>query len=236
MANTRFSNTILYDRGGSLKKWGLDLPQGRMSPDYVTVFDDFTGVVIDATNDWTVVKDSSAAVALVADTAGGEVVLTSQTTTNDDGASIQGNEIFLPAAGRTIWFETRIKVADADQQDVFVGICENFATDPEACLTASNRIGLQITDEDASILCKSEVADAETSTDSAIDAVDATYIRLGFKVSGISQIQFFVNRELVATHTTVPATEMAPAIFSLSGNASGTKSLTADYIMCVATR
>lgn len=235
MSNTRFGGTILHSGTGASRKWFRDLPQA-CTPDHIVVWDDFTGVTLDATNDWTVVKDSSATVALVADTHGGEVALTSAATTDDDGASIQGNEIFLPAAGRTIWFETRVKLADAEQQDMFVGLTQNFATNPEAALTASNRIGFQKNDGSALLVCKTEVADTETSTTTASSAVAATYVRLGFIVNGVSNVEFYVDRQLVATHATVPATELAPALFSLSGVDTDTKSLTADYILAVATR
>lgn len=235
MGTTRFGPILRSGKGVGMG-WFADQPIGS-SPDYIEFWDDFTGIAVNTTNDWTSVKDSSATVAIVADTHGGELALTSAATTDNDGASIQGNEIFLPASGRKIWFEARVKVADADQQDVFVGLCGNFATDPEACLAASNRIGLQIDDGNASILCKSEATDTETSTDSGIDAADATYVRVGFIVNGTTNIKYFVNRQLVATHTTnIPATELAPAVFSLSGNNQGTKSLTIDYIRVVSTR
>lgn len=232
MANTRFSNTILYGNKGFLR----DLPQG-FSLDHVMIFDDFTGVVLDSTNDWTVVKDSGAAVAIVADTAGGELALTSAATTNDDGASIQGNEIFLPASGRTIWFAARVKNSKVDQSDMFFGLTQNFATNPEAVLTASNRIGFQIDDGGASVLCKTEASDTETSTDSGADMVNDTYVNLALKVSGTSAVEFFVNGALVATHSTnIPTTELAPAAFSLSGDNLGTRVTTLDYILAAATR
>lgn len=233
MANTRFTGQILRD--GRTSKFWTDIPM-QANPDYTVFWDDFTGVAVDSTNAWTVVKDTGASVAIVADTAGGEIALTSTATTDDDGASIQGNEIFLPASGRTIWFEARVKLADAAQQDMFVGLCQNFATDPEASLAASNRIGFQKDDGSALLLTKTEVADTETSTTTDQSVVAATYVRLGFKVNGTGSVEFFVNRSLVARHTTVPTTELAPAIFSLSGVNTGTKSLTADYIFVVQSR
>lgn len=235
MANPRFNGHVTHAGRGSLGNWYADMPMG-FGPDYVRFWDDFTGIAVDSTNAWTVVKDSSATVAIVADTMGGEIALTSATTTDDDGASIQGNEVFLPAAGRTIWFEARIKIADATEQDLFVGLCENFATNPEAALAASNRIGFQKNDGSTLFLTKTEVADTETSTTTEIAAAAATYVTLGFKVNGVGSVEFYINRNRVATHTTVPATELAPAIFHLSGVNTGTKSLTADYVLVVATR
>lgn len=237
MANTRFSNPILYAGRGNGRGAFEDLPMGLGSIDHVVIWDDFTGIAVDSTNDWTVVKDSGASVGITADTANGYGNLTSTATTDDDGASIQGNEIFLPAAGRTIWFMTRLQNNDADQTDVCVGLTANFATNPEAMLTASNRIVFQIADGDASILCKTESGDTETSTDSGVDLADNTDVDLAFRVTGTGLVQFFINGNLVATHTTnIPATELAPAAMSLSGNDTGTRATLIDYILTAQTR
>ncbi len=235
MSNTRFNGTILHGNTKA-RKWFNDLPQA-FAPEYVEQFFDFTEVAADATNLYTVVKDSSATVAIAADTANGRLLLTSAATTDDDGASIQGNEIWLPAAGRTIWFEALLQGSSVADMDIFVGLSQNFATNPEAVLTASNRIGFQVNDGDASILCKTEAADTETSTDSGVDMVNATDIRLGFKVIGTTLVEFYVNRNLVASHTTnIPTTEMAFAAFELSGSITGTRSMSIDYLGVWGTR
>jgi hypothetical protein len=114
-------------------------------------------------------KTGTASVGIVGDTVGGELALTSAATTDDNGASIQGNEIFAVAAGKDIYFSTRIKCNDADQTDICVGLTVNFATNPEAMLTAADRIVFQVDDGNASILCKTEKNGTETSTDSGVD-------------------------------------------------------------------
>lgn len=235
MSNTRFNGTILHGNTKA-RKWFNDLPQA-FAPEYVQQWYDFVEVTDDETNLYTVVKDASASVAIAADTANGRLLLTSAATTNDDGASIQGNEIWLPAAGRTIWFETLLQISAAGDQELYAGLSQNFATNPEAVLTASNRIGFQVNDADASILCKTEAADTETSTDSGVDIVSATDIRLGFKVIGTTTVEFYINRNLVATHTTnIPTTELAFALYELSGSNTGTMSASIDYVGVWGTR
>ena len=132
MGNTHFSGPVSF----SAARPSLENLNISMWPDQTVYMDDFTGVTFDATNDWTVVKDSSASVALQADTLNGYVLLSSQATTDNDGSSIQGNEIWgLPStAGQKLYFEARFQIADADQMDVFIGVCENFATAPENIL------------------------------------------------------------------------------------------------------
>lgn len=234
MGTTRFTGPILHAGKGN-KRHLADMPM-TWSQDHFGIWDDFTETVFNATDTWTVVKDASASVAIVADSTGGEVILSSAATTDDDGASIQGNEIFLPASGRKIWFLARMKLADATQQELCIGLTQNFATDPEAMLAASNRIVFQKNDGATALLCKTEVADSETSTTTTVDVVAATYNTLAFVVDGTSKVDFFIDGNLVATHTTVPTTELAVGVYSLSGVDTGTKTMTLDYIGATATR
>lgn len=234
-----FTGPILFAGKDNPRKWFKDLPIDK-NPDYITKWDDFTGVALDSTNDWTVVKDSGAAVAIVADTVGGEVALTSAATTDNDGASIQGNEVFAVQAGKDLWFETRIKVADADDTDLCVGFTVNFATNPEAMLTAADRIVFESDDGTATLQCITEKNGTETATAlaTAYDLADDTYVKLGIHVVSNTTVEFYVNRELVATHTTnIPDDEnLTIAAMELSGSDTGTKSATIDYMFASAAR
>jgi hypothetical protein len=234
MGNTRFTGPVLHS-GNRARPWLRDHPL-TFSLDHFGIWDDFTEAVFNATDTWTVVKDTNASVAMVADTSGGEVILSSETTTDDNGASIQGNEIFLPVAGRKIWFAARMKAVDVTQHEFCIGLTQNFATDPEAMLTASNRIVFQSDDGATTLLAKTEVADSETSTTTTYTLANDTYVDLAFVVDGVGKVDFYVNGNLLATHTTVPATELAVGAYSLSGVNTGTKTMTLDYIGATATR
>lgn len=235
--STHHQKPVLYSGAGGAGYAARKNQNIGLNPDNYALFDDFLGVAVDSTNAWTVVKDTGAAVAIAADTVGGELTLTSTATTDNDGASIQGNEVFAAASGRDIWFECRVKTSTAAQCDLFFGLTENFATDPEAVLTASNRIGFQVADGDASILCKSEASDTETSTDSGEDLADATYVKLALLVEGTGSVRYFVNGKQVAQHSTnIPTANLALAAFSLSGQATGTTVTTLDYILGSSTR
>jgi hypothetical protein len=235
MAKTHFSGPVLFSSARASLE-GLNIAAW---PDQVVYMDDFTGVALDSTNDWTVVKDSSASAAILADTIGGFVKLSSQATTDNDGASIQGNEIFgLPStAGEKLYFEARFSMSDADQMDLFIGLCENFATNPENCLAASNRIGFQIDDGDATPHLISESGDSETDTTlaAANDFADDTNVTVSFvatKGTSTDTVKYYINRSLVGTHTTnIPTANMAAAAMEISGNATGTKSMSIDYIL-----
>ena len=202
--------------------------------------DDFTGVTLDNTNDWTVVKDSGASAAIAADVVGGAVTLSSTATTDNDGASIQGNEIFAVASGRDIWFETKITPTDAegDAMDICIGLTVNFATNPEAMLTAADRIVFQVDDGDSNIDCITEKDGTATTTDSGIDIASGTAVTLGIHVKSTGSVEFFVNRAKVATHTdNIPDDEnLALGAMELSGSATGTKSMNIDYMFAAQNR
>ena len=242
---THFKGPILY----SSARKGLENLQVGVWTNQAVFLDDFTGVVLDATNDWTVVKDTSATAALSADTATGVLALTSQATTDDDGASIQGNEIFqLPTtAGEKLYFESRFSIAttagdSVGQMDVWVGLTENFATAPENAFLATNRIGFQLDDGSSLTRLISESGGTETETElaAAYNLTDDTYVTLGFiatKGTSTDTVQFYYNRQLVGTHTTnVPTALLTPAAVEVSGDATGTKSLNVDYIMAAVDR
>ena len=207
---THFKGPILY----SSARKGLENLQVGVWPDQTVYLDDFTGIALDATNEWTVVKDSGASVAISADTAAGVVALTSTATTDNDGASIQGNEIFqLPTtAGEKLYFESRFFASTTagsgvGQMDIWVGLTENFATNPENAFLATNRIGFQLDDGSSLTRLISESGGTETETElaAAYNLTDDTYVTLGFiatKGTSTDTVQFYYNRQLVGTHTT----------------------------------
>ena len=242
---THFKGPILY----SAARKGLENLQVGVWPDQAVFLDDFTGIALDATNDWTVVKDSSATAAISADTATGVLALTSAATTDNDGASIQGNEIFqLPTTdGEKLYFESRFFASSTagsgvGQMDIWVGLTENFATNPENAFLATNRIGFQLDDGSSLTRLISESGGTETETElaAAYNLTDDTYVTLGFiatKGTSTDTVQFYYNRQLVGTHTTnVPTALLTPAMVEVSGDATGTKSMSVDYVMAAVDR
>jgi hypothetical protein len=236
---THFTGPILFAGKDGQRKWFENLPIDK-NPDYVVYMDDFTGIALDDTNDWTIIKDGSASVAIAADVVNGAITMSSEATTDNDGSSIQGNEIFAVESGRDIWFETKITPTDAegDALEICAGLTVNFATNPEAMLTAADRIVFQVNDGGSDILCKTEKNGTETSTDSDVDIASGTAVILGFHVKSTGSVEFFVNRNLVATHTTnIPDDEnLTVGLMQLSGSATGTKSMSVDYVFVAQSR
>jgi len=81
------------DVGNPARAWYDNLPVAE-DPDYLVFMDDFTGIAHDQTNDWTVVIDTGSTAAIAADALGGRILLLPDGVQDNEGASIQGNEIW----------------------------------------------------------------------------------------------------------------------------------------------
>lgn len=235
---TNHNTPVRYNGKGSGYEARKEMPIG-IDTDFFGIVDDFVGEAVDDTNDWSVVKDTGATVEIASDSVGGVMAITSATNTDNDGGSIQSHEIFKPTANKHIWAETRVKLNEATESDFYFGLTEAFATNPEAVLTAAERIGFQKDDGSANILCKTEADTTETSTDSGQDMSDDTWVKLGLSVEGTSAVRFYVNDSLVATHTAnINSDEnMCVGVFSRSGDTTTTNMTTSvDYVVCVQER
>jgi hypothetical protein len=224
---------------------GQDRPQAIFSKmpialqgltDYQIFFDDFLASVNDGTNQWIVVKDSGASALIgTGDVENGALTLLSAADTENDGASIQRAETtFLVKAGKKLMFEARVKVGDADQGEIFIGLAENFATNPEAVIVNGiARVGFELVDGSAAINTVIDNDTTATRTVLSQSMSDATYVRLGFMTDGAS-IRFYVNRSLVSTQAipaAIAAITLGPAFMHLSGDATGTDTAAIDYVL-----
>ena len=229
-------------------------------PDQQYYMEDFQGKVLDTTNWWTALKDAGApTIALVGDGKNGELLLSSQATTDNSGSSIQqGQEVWsLPTLEKdTLYFETRVKASAVATMDMYVGLSETFTTNPEAVLLSANLIGIQLINGSGQVVTTTEAAGTgvtRVSTEALGLMADATYITLGFvarnnPTTSRNRVDFYVNRNLLCTHnndgvvggtqtaSTIPTANMKLALFELSGNATGTKTLTVDYVMAAQDR
>ena len=240
---THFKGPILF----SAQRPALEnLNIARWNDQFIQ-FDDYDHGAIDETLRWVIVKDSGASVAVVADARSGEVNLNSTATTENDGASLQGHEEYfsLPStAGNKLYYETRIKTSDVDQMDILVGLTETFATNPENALASANIIGFLLADGSAVISGVTESGGTATTVTFADTTkstlADDTFVTLGFKATkgtSTDTVRFYINRQEVGvSQTNIPTANLKLAVMSLSGDATGTKVTTLDYVMAAQDR
>ena len=179
----------------------------------------------------------------VADAVGGWYEIAG-TGSDNTGASLQGNEIWQAEASKKLFFETRIVSTDADQMDVFVGLCENGALAVGVPFATNNQIGFLITDGDASIKAVCDSGGTETSTDTGVDLADGSVSggtisgdrRLGFVVTGTGKVEFYVDRVLKVTTTdNIPTSQLTTWVAAVAGEATANK-VDCDYLFTAAQR
>lgn len=165
------------------------------------------------------------------DAAGGVALADSNSTTQGQGINVQKlGEDFKPAASKDIWFETRVKVVDTfDDAELFIGlsITDTAIIDTQAN-ASTDHIGWHCVTNDGVLLFSAEKGGTGT-TKAAATLEEDTWIRLGFKVNGVTSIEHWVNGAKQSTsHATanISVAEMTPSFVCQSGG-------TADPILWV---
>ena len=245
MGTTRFSGPMMYSGEGravASGTWFKNLPL-QLNPDYVVQFDDFTGIAVDGTNDWTYSQLTSGTGAILADAIDGWFEIAG-TGSDNTGASLQGNEIWQAQASKKLYFETRIVSTDADQMDIFVGLCENGTLATGVPFATNNQIGFLVVDEAADIYAVCDSGGTETKTDTGVDLEDGSVSggtisgdrRLGFVVTGTGKVEFYVDRVLKVTTTdNIPTSQLTPWVAAVAGEAAANK-VDCDYLFTAAQR
>lgn len=196
-------------------------------------FNDF--IVLDKGTEDIILTQATTGTGVAGSGAGGIFTLDAGAVTDGQGPQIQLAGIdFLPAAGKDIWFE--IKLRDSFiTGDLFVGLAEIDTTiTATSDTTTANHIGLSSYTGDGILLRDCNKASTRVNTGAISTLVASTYTRLGFKVSGVTSVQFYVDG--VAAGSTV-ATASIPVVGltpSVSIHATGTNRdvVDIDWIRC----
>jgi hypothetical protein len=218
--------TNTENKPSAARKWFAGLPIGE-EPDLVKAFNDFLFAKDYAATDWVVTETTAGATqALVADEVNGALVFTTEAN-DDDVIQIQSTEMFSKiTVGKQLWFETKLKISDATQMDFFAGLA---STDTTIIAGTTDSIGFRKLDGTTSCLSITEDNTTET-TNTAATIVADTYVTLGFRWDGVSSVEFYVNRSLVATHTTnIEQTNKLALTFTMQNGEAAAKTMTIDY-------
>ncbi len=192
--------------------------------------------------DYTLTQATQGTMSLSAGADNGVLLLDCNSATTTQGAQMQRVAAsFTPKAGRMIWFEARIKVADtgslATAGEIFAGLAEiDTSIIDTSAVSTSNHIGFSSVTDNGILLSNSEKAGAGTTSTGTTIAED-TWVVLGFKVTGLDTIDFYVNGVWVAQHTTdnIPIVAMAPS-FVMQSSGTTDPIMHIDYWECMQTR
>lgn len=203
-------------------------------------FNDFMDEVDATTGDgWTLTQSNSTGViAVEAVAAGGVLQVNSEGAAEDDSINAQlKNCAVKPAAGVNTWFEARVKVSD-DAQQYFIGLA---AVDTTLMATGAlddtvDKVGFY--HEAASTALKISSVTARTSADDktadVADVVDDTWMTLGFKITGITTVDFYVNGVLVESGALTANVPNAGICFSVfAGYQAGAEIVSVDWVKLV---
>jgi hypothetical protein len=163
-----------------------------------------------------VLTQATTGTAAISTAAPGVLELDSGSSTSTQGATLQHNKaVFLPAAGKHIWAEFKIKIVDTyDKVELFCGLSELDTTlIASSANSSANHIGWQCVTDDGVLLFSAEKAGAGATKAAATIAED-TYIKLGFYVNGVTEIEQYVNGVLTsANHATanIPVVAIYPS-------------------------
>lgn len=214
--------------------WGEDL-------NYIESCDDFNQKALDTTNRWSVAHDGTATdFAISANLENGQIIGTSQATTDDNGCVVQesSNKVFLVKSGLPLWFLARVKVSTAAACQMFVGLNDTAASVVGAVGSTQKRCGFQISKGSAIIKMSMNDGVTDTKTSTAYSMADATFVELAFRVEGGSVI-YYVNRQkagIISIPSALAAVPLGMCFMGMSGSASGTHTRHADYLVCVKSR
>ena len=186
---------------------------------------------------WVITAVTTGTLALLAAEGGAIVADSAGNGSIDDGVNAQQvNNRFLPAAGKTIWFEARVKMNDATDQ-YFIGLA---ATDTTLIASGviddvSDKCGFfhHAASTDNKISSITARGSADDATADVGDNADDTYVTLGFKITGLTSVEFFRNGVLVETGTTaanIPNAAMCLSLVAQVEVADADAEMTVDWV------
>ena len=202
-----------------------------------TCFDDFYSYVA---ADWTVTETDAGATQALATSApckNGVLLVTNANADNNLVSMQKVGHSVTPTAGTNIYFETRFQVNTATQVDVLFGL---IITDIDPITSITDGIVFRKDDGDTNIdFCT--MASSVTSTETAIGTLTAdTYVTLGFKVTGTSLVEYFVNGTKQGELTTcIPTTPLRVTMTFQDGDTGaivGAQTMSIDYVFISQTR
>jgi hypothetical protein len=224
MANllvTRFPNGVT-NVGEDSPFADLAMPAPTQFHNYMEDFDYYTA------GDWTVTETDAAATQALTDGDGGLLLITNSAADNDLVSLQKKGESFLFVAGKKLFYEARLKVSDATQSDVVVGL-QITDTTP---LDVTDGVFFIKADGAATVNLRVEKDNTATTATSIATMADDTFISLGFYYNGSDAVQYFVNGALGGSMvvTNLPDDEVLTVTIAIQNGEAVAKTMTVDYV------
>lgn len=202
-------------------------------------FDDFGN---DSAGAWVDTQATSGTI-VQSDYLTGSVLMDAGATTADQGIQRQSEgETILPAAGRIIRYEARVKPTNLSNQ-FFIGLAvEDTTVIAAGENSTANHIGWElgatdIASDGTQLYGYAEKAGTRNVARGIASGVltSGSWVNVGFRVIGTSKIEWIVNNVIVdettITSSNIPVTEMTPTLVCQSEGTTQ-PTLEVDYIRC----
>jgi hypothetical protein len=198
--------------------------------------DDFDGIS-KAADTWIATQATSGS-ATAGVLAGGTCALSAGATTDHQGEQIQkAGGGFIPAVGKHIWFETRLKI-NVLTAEIFYGLADIDTTIIAAdAIHATDYIAFSAITDDGVLIPGCSSGSVATNNASPKTLVAATYVRLGFVLTSNTSLQFYVDGVAAgaAITTNIPSVVITPS-FVCQATGTGTPVVDIDYVCCAQLR
>lgn len=193
-----------------------------------TYFNDFD---VYTAGDWVVTEtDSNATEALTAGD-GGLLLITNTAADNDLVALQKTPAAFLLTAGKRAYFEARLKVSNATQCDMVVGM-QVVDTTP---LDVTDGIYFLKADDAATVdvFCRKDASTGSTTAAAIATMVDDTYMTFAWFYNGVDAVYYaidgVVKGHLDASSSYLPDTTLTVS-FALQNGSANARTATLDYL------
>lgn len=196
----------------------------------VHFFHDFVG--LDKSTESWVATQATSGTATAGVLAGGTVALSAGAATDNQGVNFQlAGGAFVPAAAKDIWYEARLKCSQVAVQ-FYAGLAVVDTTLIAAGAVAhTDSIGFSSVTDDGVLLGNVRASSTSSTTTGATLAAD-TFVRLGFKLTGVSSVTFYVNGSAVGSAVTsnIPSGAVLTPSFVCQATGSGTPIVNVDWV------
>jgi hypothetical protein len=205
-------------------------------------FDDFKTLDTTATTGlWTPFVVGTGTTAPSDDVGGGGLVMTCQATTDDACEQIiLKSAPFLLAAGKTLWYETCLKLTGDAESEVSFGLA-SVGEDLTAVADVLPADGISISNQDTSLANALTCSKSGTDTGAvaAINTmVSGTYVTYGFLVDGVTSVTPYIDgvAGTAATATICDDESLAPYFLVRNGDGTTQQILNVRYVKVVQLR
>jgi hypothetical protein len=164
------------------------------------------------TGDYLLTQAGAAGSAAISTTYPGCLAIDAGSSTSTQGANVQRiKSAFLPASGKDIWFEARVRMTTTVVSELFIGLAaSDTSIIASSAQSTNNRIGWTSVTDDGVLLLDCDKAGTGT-TAAATTISTSAWIRLGFKYDGTADtIQQYIDG--VATGSPIATTYISKSV------------------------